>query len=205
MKKIFFGQLFIAIFLTGCNANNQSASGVAGSSKIASKENTMVEAEVQIDLTTPDKALKSYWAVRDVVRKREHSLTQEGIPKFVELQAPLKQVTSGMIVKDFQYAPTEMEKFSRDIEDIKVETESRAVIVAILKNITPIPVGAEVSKYDEERRREGERVRYVMEKDQTGWRVAEIWQWVDYPKPNWKKSHPSEDKPHVASFAYDAI
>ena len=102
-------------------------------------------------------------------------------------------------------SPSVTETFSRDILEVKVESDSRAVVVAVLKNTTPIPQGAEVTKFDEERRRDGERYKYVLFKDQSGWRVAEIWEWSAYPSPHWKKSRPGDGKPTVPSLTYDAL
>ena len=97
------------------------------------------------------------------------------------------------------------ETFARDILEVKVESESRAVVVAVIKNTTPIPAGAEMTKYDEERRRDGERYRYILQRDSGSWRVAEIWEWETYPTPKWKKARPGDGKPSVPSLTYEGV
>ena len=106
----------------------------------------------------------------------------------------LKQKDSRALVLD--------ETFSRDLIDVKIESESRSIITTTIKNTTPIPAGAEVSKYDEESRKDGDRFKYVLEKNQAGWRLAEIWKWQSYSS-RWEKRHPGDGTPHVHSLTMD--
>jgi hypothetical protein len=98
------------------------------------------------------------------------------------------------------------ETFSRDILEVKVETGSRAVVIAVLKNTTPIPQGAQVDESDERWRRDGFRYKYVLLKDDVGWRVAEIWEWEPYqPHPDWRKRIPLDTNPGVPSRVYGGV
>jgi hypothetical protein len=161
---------------------------------------------VQIELGTPDKALKSYWAVRDSVRGKMRELGIQIKEQIKAAEAQMNAVAEGSLLEysnSRDAAP--LETFARDIIDVKVESESRAVVTAVIKNTTPIPVGAEVSKFDEERRRDGERYKYVLEKTQAGWRVSEIWSWETYPSSDWKKMLPHDSKPYVPSLTHNGI
>ncbi|MCX7173762.1 MAG: hypothetical protein NT159_07530 [Proteobacteria bacterium] len=162
---------------------------------------------VQLDLATPDKAIKSYWAVRDSVRINLHARGSDVDAIFRAAEVQLGAVTEGALLKRLSNVPDPQppETFGRDIIDVKVESESRAVIVALIKNTTPVPAGAEVSKFEEQYRRDGERYKYVLEKSQAGWRVVEIWSWETYPKADWKKMHPGDGKPTVAALAYNGV
>lgn len=160
---------------------------------------------VQTDMTTPDKALKSFWAVRDAVRKTQADLFAKHLEEYRASQGQINAVAAGALAKTFAAEVDVPETFSRDIVDVKVESESRAVIVASIKNTSAIAAGAEPSKYEEERRRDGDRYKYVLERDQTGWRVAEIWEWRAYPSPDWKKSRPDDGKPRVPSLTYYGV
>lgn len=164
----------------------------------------LIQAKVQVDLTTPDKALKSYWAVRDSVRAKHSELFSQGIAEYRSAEDQMSSVADGVLAKTFASDVLPIETFSRDLIDVKVESESRAAIVAVIKNSSPIPAGAELSKFDEERRRDGER--YILERSQTGWRVSEIWEWSDYlPKNDWKKTRPGDGKLHVPSLVYEGV
>lgn len=157
---------------------------------------------VHIELGTPDKALKSYWAVRDSVRSKMKELQIQYKEHVREAENQMNAVAEGSL---FLSGDTPLETFSRDIIDLKVESESRAVVIVVIKNITPIPAGGEVSKFVEEYRRDGQRYKYVLEKNQAGWRVSEIWSWSTYPSTDWKKEQPGDGKPYVPWLVYNGI
>lgn len=168
-------------------------------------ERIITSEKVNLDLATPDKALKSYWAVRDSVRAKQVEIFSQNKDRFQSAEAQMSAVADGAVAKSFSFDITPIDTFSRDLIDVKVESESRAVIVVVIKNSTPIPAGAEISKFDEELRRDGERYRYILEKNQTGWRVSEIWEWSTYPSAEWKKKLPRDGKPHVPSLTYEGV
>jgi hypothetical protein len=101
-----------------------------------------------IDLSTPDRALKSYWAQKDwlqavarlelePVMKRNTLLYRDNMPT----------VTMGEVSEYFSTASVqEDERFHREIISVKQETDSRAIVLAKITNITPIPSGAEPTK-----------------------------------------------------------
>ena len=158
--------------------------------------------EVQIDVTTPDRALKSYWALQDAIRAKHADIYRRAFPEYRASEKNPSSVVSGAVDAYFASKEQVFESFSRDIVDVKVESESRAVIVAVIKNSTPIPAGAEVSKFTEQERRDGQRYKYVLEKSSDGWRIAEIWGWETYSTPDWKKQIPYDGEPYVPSSTY---
>ena len=193
MKEIAFSLAICLVVLPGCS--NPDAPGAKAKADAAET--------VQVDLATPDKALKSYWAVRDAVRKKHEKLVDGWKKDFLAAADQLSSVAHSAV---FEFKDgLGFETFSRDIIDVKIESESRAVVVAVIKNTTPIPAGAEPSKFDEERRRDGQRYKYVLEKGQTGWRVAEIWEWRTYPSPDWSRNRPDDGKPLTPSLTHDGI
>ncbi len=192
MKKI-IPMLWITLALAACG---QKVAVAPGSPPVAT---------VKVDQATPDKALKSYWAVRDSIRENSRQLNKARLQEFQAGEKQLSEVVTGDLVEDWKSKMGETETYIRDIIDVKVESDSRAAIIATIKNSTPIPAGAEISKYAEEGRRDGERYRYILEKDQTGWKVAEIWRWETFLTPDWKKLYPQDKKPSVSFLTYNAI
>lgn len=140
-----------------------------------------VVATVAVDLSTPDRALRSYWAVRDENRRARAAIEREfrmrARDDIQRADRQLTEVVAPAMVADLQanFDPPPAETYSRDIMEVKVESESRAVILVVIRNTTPIPEGAAVSEFAREGRRDGEKYRYVFEKGVTGWQVAEIW------------------------------
>jgi hypothetical protein len=66
--------------------------------------------------------------------------------------------------------------FAREVVNVDMESPTRAVVLARIRNTTPIPPGATPTESDVKRRRDGEVVRYILEKDTTGWRIAQAQQ-----------------------------
>lgn len=163
------------------------------------------ETRLSLDLATPDKALKSYWGVRDRIRRDQQLLSEKYLQQYRDVERALSEVTESPLTKRLQFDLGILETYTRDIVEVKVESESRAVIIANIKNSSPIPSGATVTKFDQEIRENGEKFRYVLEKTSSVWRVAEIWAWETYPSPRWKKRHPSDDGPYVPSLTYRGL
>lgn len=82
--------------------------------------------------------------------------------------------------------PCELAVLSRDIAEVKVESETRAVVLAKIKPATPIPVGAVLTAEQSKRREEGARYKYVLEKVGVEWKVAQIYQFWDFGDDPWK-------------------
>lgn len=162
-------------------------------------------AKVPVDTSTPDKTLKSYWAVSDLVRNKKYEIYRQFFEKFTGADADMSAVTINALAKESAVNPGPLDTFSRDILEVKVESESRAVIIAVIKNSTPIPSGAELTSWDEKRRINGDRYRYILEKGQFGWRISEVWGWSIYPDPDWEKIRPSHGKLHVGTLTYEGM
>ena len=55
------------------------------------------------------------------------------------------------------------------------ESPRRAVIVANIRNVTPVPRGAKPSAALVRQRKKGEDFKYVLALDGTQWKVLEVW------------------------------
>jgi hypothetical protein len=160
--------------------------------------------KVPIDISTPDNALRSYWAVIDSINLQRGELdNQRDILNAVkETVSQLRSVSDEKVYKTKIDNSRLLEIFSRDITEVKIESDSRAIIFVSIKNITPLPLGVALLKHEEEWRREGSRFRYTMGGDKSGWRVTEIFEWQEYLSPdNWKKISPDDGRPYMPSLA----
>lgn len=130
------------------------------------------------DLSTPDRAVRSWWAVKDTADAyayRTYIANSDVIPGSREQRAAVASITIGAANTNViaPERPTR-ESYSREILKVKQESESRAVVTARVRNVTPIPPGAVASEYQATARAEGEVYRYVVEKDATGWKISQI-------------------------------
>lgn len=184
------------------------AAGCDGAKPNAAPSSTPTTAETPaptIDRTTPDKALRSYWAMRDYTAAQLHGVAREYMRKSAEIYSGLNVVAGVDLVRGLTGKIEPPESFTRDILEVKVESDSRAVIDTIVRNSTPVPPGAEPTAYGERARRFGERFRYVLDKEAEGWRVVEIWDWDDILTKNWNKRYPKEDRPYYPALAFGGL
>lgn len=135
----------------------------------------------QLDMTTPDRALKSYWAYVDwdLDRQAESSKQFLNSADYAERREVHEKVAVRAIVDDHKGTPLR-EIYQREILSATVETESRAVIAATIKNVTPLPQGMTLEPLDRKKRDDGQRFRYVMEREGSNWKVAEIWAYESF-------------------------
>lgn len=65
-------------------------------------------------------------------------------------------------------------RLSREILEVKQETETRAVVLVRIRNVAPVPENAVWTDYDRQARRDGDLYRYILERASNGWRVSQI-------------------------------
>lgn len=185
--------------LTGCIKDDTQQKSEPIAVEAAHKEASF-EAPPVIDNTSPDKALKSYWSVVDWKKRLAAEKHKETLQS---KQFKLSDETYAMVVTPEVSGNRKIypvETFDREIIEAKVETDTRAVINAVIRNSTPIPDGADVTAYDRKRREQGNRFRYVLERSQDGWKVAEIWEFDQFYDKKWTKNSPSSEKPRVGTL-----
>ena len=162
--------------------------------------------QLTLDQSSPDRALKSYWQVVDAVNKLVYERTTNGGNEFGELIYGLQdRVALGGYYSAIRSHKPILETYERDITDVEVQSQTRAVVHATIRNSTLIPEGAEVSDYDRRARKDGEKYRYVLEKDGDKWMVAEMWHFDSLLDKDWVKLLPKETKPQVSTATYEGV
>ena len=188
--------LLLVTLASGCNrdtAGTPKAADAAASRAGFSKDS------IRADLTTPDRALKSYWRYRDEVGRSDVARVQQWLasPEHATIAAQRVLVMSG----DAREAEEQIEAsyrqdlVTREIVEVKAESESRATILARLRNVTPAPAGATLDDWTSKRRRDGTPIRYVLEKDSTGWHIVQAYTTLlDDGQGEWKPRWTPADK-----------
>lgn len=190
------------LLILGCQPNN----GVGARNSLHQKLAHV--ASIPIDASTPDRALKSYWQIKDAVRKLEFEWDIDRYSEFYKAKNSAgfnarKLMTSGVLSDSLRDKAKyrEFEQYEREIIDLKQDSESRATVFAKIRNSTPIPEGAVVSDSDKKRRLEGARFKYILEKEQGGWKVSQVYIFDEFRtrfegKEPWKAvfSSPSQQR-----------
>lgn len=185
------------VLLVSCGEGMSVKGAVAARSGVPE----LPDSVLAVDMTTPDRAIKSHWRINDLDLD-QWTTPDSTLPIVRTLNSNVEKwksarlkVLSGLALVSAKrdHVP---ETYSREILEVKQETESRAVVLARVKNITPIPPGAELTDFDKKRRRDGEVYRYIFEREGDGWKLVQI-QSKDY-KGDWDNQF--DDRPYVPSL-----
>jgi len=177
---------------------------VAACSKTADTGKSAQPLAPTLDLSTPDRALKSYWAQKDwltVLARLE--MEPSGKRNITLFKDQMPRVTTGHVAEYYlsQEENEQPRQLHREIISVKQETDSRAIALVRITNITSIPSGVEPSKKDLDERKKGREFSYLIEREAKEWKVAEVIQLSDSkyiePVSLYRKREPS-----VPSFVY---
>lgn len=138
-----------------------------------------------IDLSTPEKALRSYWALRgwegDVFNEKMklHSAN------FVDTLPHIQKITTGTANQFFstlRNSPRDV--LDRHIDKISEENDGRVVIFVTIRNVTPIPADAKPTETQLQRRERGQKFEYILVAEGKDWKLAEAWMYGDTLMPD---------------------
>jgi hypothetical protein len=184
--------LLVASAVTGlaCQPDDNDVRTASGSARtpdlgesLAAHIRPLADSAV-VDLTSPDRAIRTYWRLQDIETRASAIMSRLLLDESTGLRSPgtpwrridslRTAVLGGEALAERQQPPDTMQTtFAREIVEVKQETETRAIVIAKLRNTTPIKPGVVVDESDAKRRRDGDEVRYVLEKDASGWKVAQ--------------------------------
>ena len=128
------------------------------------------------NLTSPDNAVKSWWALNDAVVLAVHEDCKRGDPAQAAYRAARVNLAAGNTKDFYQESPRcLLETFDRTIERASVETDTRAVVMANIKNNTKLPEGISLSKYSKDEVEKGISYKYVLTRESDKWYVDEVY------------------------------
>lgn len=137
------------------------------------------------DLSSPEKALRSYWALKtweDEVFQEQRRLRAAS---FAAALPHIQKVTTGTARQYFSNlrdAPRDV--LDRHIDGISREKDGRVVVFVTIRNVTPIPADAEATEAKRQKRERGQKFRYVLVAEGNDWKIAEAWTYGDPMMPD---------------------
>lgn len=169
------------------------------------------QATLQIDLSSPDRAVKTWWDFIDARSAESHAeclvmFAQDQKDK-TRLRWSADKLVYGAVLHEYEARQKsgcrEPNKFSREILEVKVESETRAIVFAHVKNVTVPDPRSVPSEFDLKRRDEGVKSKYLLEKTAAGWRVAQVYESNRYKlkasEPDWNAIY-TDTKDTPASY-----
>lgn len=139
-----------------------------------------VAAQGQVDLSTPEAAVRSYWRMQDALDSVAASILTgpAGGDPFAPTRRAYEQTLAGRAAEVLA-APYVRQTYTRQVEAVDRAGPSRALVSALIHNTTPLPQGALLTHEQEELRTEGQQFRYLLELESGAWRITQIQQWSD--------------------------
>lgn len=136
-----------------------------------------------LDISTPENALKSYWAVLDEMLK----LNVKPCEACTRLREHQKGTLTGDMLEGRRFFSDTPTVFERQIKESKKKPGKDSVeIVAIIKNVTPFPAEAAPNDYVKKKRENGDKYRYRLVNTNEGWKISEVFMWYE-PTRTWMK------------------
>lgn len=160
--------LAIALALTGCNKEQDTPW-------------TRLQAaapQPSAATNTPDATVKSWWQARDDRANFGAKVCDEMRELYGPVDRTLLSLAASNITDDIadpdRCAPT---VYSRDITKVDIQSDTRALVQAHVRNATPPSKGYTMDEDDKQRKGKGRRMQYLLERQdaQQPWKVTQIY------------------------------
>ncbi|MFJ4130879.1 hypothetical protein [Pseudomonas cyclaminis] len=180
----------VAVGLSGCFDRPSTNEGVT-------KALSAVDA-IEASNNSPDVTVKSWWRVKDA----SMSIRMEVCKNNLKLAAPYFEKLSKLSSNELYSSDSCIRSpvsFDRQITKVEVQSETRALVTARIKNISPPEEGAVLDADDKKAKEAGEPFQYLLERKdaQSGWQITKIASFPSYAK-DWQdvssKPEPSNNR-----------
>jgi hypothetical protein len=162
----------VVLCVGACSSGESAAAAPTSQPKVALN----LDSVFRVDISTPDRALQSYWRNEDLIYQAPER--QDTMAADIQFGSRWKATRLGLLTSDAladaQNERSLEERYAREILKVDQETETRAVVLARIRNVAPIPAGAVLSDYERKARQDGGLYRYIFQREAGGWKIAQI-------------------------------
>lgn len=140
-----------------------------------------------VDRSSPDRAVETRWGIQDELQDLYCEAARAQEATFREWRAALEEtsiernrleLTGDALAQENRLAGSDLDcastSYRREIEEARVETETRAIVLVRVWNTTPLPEAVQLDRHYREEREGGTRYRYTMSRVGDVWMVANI-------------------------------
>lgn len=186
--RLFVGAV-LALSLSGCLDQGKPQTLVKATKDVES---------IEVTSNSPDAAVKSWWAVKDAGIRLDLELCAEYTKSIAPVSDKLRSLASDVF--PFRERCSVAPAYERKVVKVEVESETRAVVNALIKNVEPPEPGAEYDDDDRKAKESGEKYRYTLEwkNSSDGWKISSIENFPSYAR-EWKEAY---EKPKPANNRY---
>ena len=133
-----------------------------------------------VDLSTPEAALHSYWRMQDALDSVAASIVTGPADRdpFAAVRRSYEQTVAGR-AREVLASPFVRQTYAREVEAVDMAGPQRALVMAVIRNTTPLPAGAALTIEQQELRGDGQQFRYQLEREGDAWRITQVQLWDD--------------------------
>ncbi|MEW5507056.1 hypothetical protein [Pseudomonas antarctica] len=174
-----------ALALAGCFDKEQAEGGLA---KAVSAVGAIEAAN-----NSPDVTVKSWWRVKDASAAIRIEVCKNNLKLAAPYFGKLSQLAEGQMIGEGECEKTPL-VFDRQITKVEVQSDTRAVVTAHIKNATPPEDGAVLDADAKKGKEAGEPFQYVLEREdaKSGWKITKISSFSLYTK-EWRDAYPKSE------------
>lgn len=180
----------VAVSLSGCLDKDATDDGLAKA--ISAVKN------IESANNSPDVTVKSWWRVKDSSAAVNFEICKNNL----KLAAPYIEKLAQLSTEDLHKeggCERALPIFDRQITKVDVQSDTRAVVSAHIKNATPPEDGAVLDADAKKAKEAGERFQYVLERKDasSGWKISKVASFPSYAR-DWEdvyvKPEPSNNR-----------
>jgi hypothetical protein len=121
---------------------------------------------------SPDITVKSWWSAKDAWVKVAMAQCESSGDLMKKIQNNMETLAGPEIKTSIDC--NSVEKYDRKIEDVQVQSDTRAVVQARVRNVTPPDPGADTDSEHQRIKDLGDQIRYVLERKDAndGWKIV---------------------------------
>ncbi|WP_278405806.1 hypothetical protein [Pseudomonas rhodesiae] len=185
-----------ALILSGCFDREQTAGGLARA--------VSAVGAIEAANNSPDVTVKSWWRVKDASANIRIEVCKSNLKVAAPYFGKLSQLAEGRLITEGECEKTPL-VFDRQITKVEVQSDTRAVVTAHIKNATPPEDGAVLDAEAKKSKEDGEPFQYVLERQDTksGWKITKISSFSSYTK-DWRDAYP-KDEPSNNRYVYGSF
>lgn len=156
-------------------------------------------------LDTPDNSVKSWWNIYDYIEKLRFDkckVNENSMREWMQINTQAL-LTSEAIARFALSTGCEIETWKRQIDEVKSESETRAVVFASVWRTSAVPASAD--KDEIEKSKKGTKMKYVLEKSQGKWLLTDVYRFspkTSYSTENWDRLYDGEKKNFFIGTVY---
>lgn len=185
-----------ALALTGCFDRDQADDGLGKAVGVVSA--------IEAANNSPDVTVKSWWRVKDASAVIRIEVCKNNLKLAAPYFAKLSQLAEDQLISEGGCEKTPL-IFDRQITKVDVQSDTRAVVTAHIRNATPPEEGAVLDADAKKAKEAGEPFQYVLERQDTknGWKITKISSFSSYTK-DWRDAYPKAE-PSNNRYVYDSF